>query len=73
MDAEGKPVPPVDPGMECEKCGAPMAVKKGPRGPFLGCTAYPKCRSTKPMPAELKEKLKDVLPPPAPKKAACRR
>ena len=36
-----------------------MTVKKGPRGPFLGCTGYPKCRSTKPVPAELKEKLKD--------------
>jgi DNA topoisomerase-1 len=46
-----------------------MAVKKGPRGPFLGCTAYPKCRSTKPMPEDLKEKLKDVLPAAAPKKA----
>ena len=36
-----------------------MTVKKGPRGPFLGCSGYPKCRSTKPMPEELKEQLKD--------------
>ena len=46
-----------------------MVVKRGPRGPFLGCSAYPKCRSTKPVPEELKEKLKTLLPPP-PKKAA---
>ena len=62
MDAEGNPVQPVDPGVKCEKCGSPMAVKRA-RGPFLGCSAYPKCRSTKPMPDELKEKLKDALPP----------
>ncbi len=30
----------------CEKCGQPMALKMGPRGPFLGCSAYPKCKST---------------------------
>ena len=57
VDAEGNPVKPIDTGVACEKCGAPMAVKRGPRGPFLGCTAYPKCRSTKPLPEELKEKL----------------
>jgi DNA topoisomerase-1 len=45
-----------------------MTVKKGPRGPFLGCSAYPKCRSTKPVPDDMKEKLKDLLPA-APKKA----
>ena len=45
-----------------------MTVKKGPRGPFLGCSGYPKCRSAKPMPAELKEQLKDQLPAAPPKK-----
>ncbi len=30
----------------CEKCGEPMDLKMGPRGPFLGCSAYPKCKST---------------------------
>jgi DNA topoisomerase-1 len=64
VDAQGNPLKPVDTGMKCDKCGSPMAVRKGPRGPFLGCTAYPKCRNAKPLTAELKEKLKDVLPPP---------
>ena len=45
-----------------------MAVRRGPRGPFLGCTAFPKCRSTKQVPEDLKEKLKDILPPPPKKK-----
>ena len=33
---------------KCDKCGAPMAVKKGKRGLFLACTAFPKCRNAKP-------------------------
>src|SRR5262249_11357526 len=40
----------------------------GPRGPFLSCSGYPKCKNAKPLTAELREKLKDVLPPPPPKK-----
>jgi DNA topoisomerase I len=67
VDAHGNPIKPVDTGVKCDKCGSPMAVRKGPRGPFMGCTAYPKCRNAKPLTEELKEKLKDVLPPPPPK------
>ncbi len=33
----------------CEKCGKPMAVKRGPRGPFLACTGYPDCKNAKSM------------------------
>ncbi|HOF79871.1 MAG TPA: type I DNA topoisomerase [bacterium] len=29
----------------CDKCGAPMAVKVGRYGPFLACSAFPKCRN----------------------------
>ncbi len=31
----------------CDKCGAPMAVKVGKFGPFLACSAYPKCKNIK--------------------------
>ncbi len=62
-DAEGNPIKPVDTGIKCEKCNSPMIVKRGFRGPFLSCSGYPKCRNAKPIPAELKEKLKDLLPP----------
>ena len=31
----------------CDKCGAKMAVKNGRFGPFLGCSAYPKCKTIK--------------------------
>ncbi len=34
----------------CEKCGAPMAVKRGRFGEFLACTRYPECKSTKAIP-----------------------
>jgi len=67
-DAEGKPVPPPETGINCEKCDSPMTIKKGFRGPFLACTGYPKCRNAKSINAELREKLKDILPPPEPKK-----
>ncbi len=33
----------------CEKCGKPMAVKRGPRGAFLACTGYPDCKNAKSM------------------------
>lgn len=32
---------------QCEKCGKPMAVKRGRFGFFLACTGYPECRNTK--------------------------
>lgn len=32
---------------KCEKCGKPMTVKRGRFGPFLACTGYPECKSTK--------------------------
>lgn len=30
----------------CQKCGAPMALKRSRFGPFLGCTNYPTCNFT---------------------------
>jgi DNA topoisomerase-1 len=68
VDAQGNPVKPISTGIDCEKCGSAMVVKRGPRGPFLGCSGYPKCKSTKPIPAEMKEKLKELMPPPAARK-----
>ncbi len=29
----------------CDKCGRPMAVKRGRFGRFLGCTGYPECKN----------------------------
>ncbi|MFA5644134.1 MAG: type I DNA topoisomerase [Patescibacteria group bacterium] len=32
---------------KCDKCGADMIVRVGKFGPFLGCSAYPKCKNLK--------------------------
>lgn len=50
LDKEGKPLPPkvkIQTTVACEKCGSPMILRDSKRGPFLGCSAFPKCRSTK--------------------------
>jgi DNA topoisomerase-1 len=52
----------------CDKCGKPMAVKRGRFGPFLGCTGYPECQNimktkkgrdgtVKPQPTETTDKV----------------
>ena len=45
---EGEPAPKkVEPELtdkECPKCGAPMLLRDGKFGKFLGCSTYPKCR-----------------------------
>jgi DNA topoisomerase-1 len=33
----------------CEKCGAPMVLKRGRFGPFLACSNYPECKNTQPI------------------------
>jgi DNA topoisomerase-1 len=42
----GPPAPDVA-EENCQKCGKPMAVKRGRFGYFLACTGYPECRNTK--------------------------
>lgn len=34
---------------KCEKCGSPMVVKSGRFGKFQACSAYPECKTTKPI------------------------
>lgn len=35
----------------CEECGKPMMIRTGRRGKFLGCSGYPKCKTTRELPA----------------------
>ena len=42
-----KEEPVIREDIKCEKCGKPMAQRKGRFGPFLGCTGYPRCRNIK--------------------------
>jgi DNA topoisomerase-1 len=51
----------------CEKCGKPMAVKRGRFGTFLGCSGYPECKnivrttkSGKPMAPAAPAEISDV-------------
>jgi len=34
--------------LPCEKCGTHYVIKWGRNGTFLGCSAYPECKTTKP-------------------------
>lgn len=39
---------------KCVTCGEPMQVKSGRFGRFLACSAYPKCKTTKPITTGIK-------------------
>ncbi len=39
-------------GIKCPNCGSPMVIKWGRNGRFLACSAYPECKTTKPLPEE---------------------
>jgi DNA topoisomerase-1 len=39
---------------KCEKCSSPMVMKTGRFGKFLACSAYPECKTTKPIPLGVK-------------------
>lgn len=45
--AKPKPVPTEIP---CDECGEIMLIRSGRTGPFLGCSKYPTCKATKPLP-----------------------
>lgn len=36
--------PPLVTELECPKCEAPLNLRRGKRGPWLGCSRFPKCR-----------------------------
>ncbi|HEX3358387.1 MAG TPA: type I DNA topoisomerase, partial [Tepidisphaeraceae bacterium] len=52
LDKDGNPMPPkvkIQTSVACDKCGSPMILRDSKRGPFLGCSSFPKCRNTKMM------------------------
>jgi len=36
--------PPLQVELTCPKCDKPLYLRRGARGPWLGCSAFPKCR-----------------------------
>lgn len=62
LDAEGKKIEDSRPLLSsrlCNKCSSPFWLRKGKRGFFLACSAFPKCRNIKPVAKEEGEKLRD--------------
>ncbi|MDR1474148.1 MAG: type I DNA topoisomerase [Endomicrobium sp.] len=58
IDKNGNPVikpAPQHTGIKCEKCGSEMLKRIGKRGPFLTCSAFPKCRNLQWIPKAPKE------------------
>ncbi len=41
--------PPEEIGEDCPECGAPLVKKHGRFGPFIACSAFPKCRYRRPI------------------------
>lgn len=63
LDKEGRPLPPktkVQTNVPCEKCGSAMILRDSKRGPFLGCSAFPKCRATRQV-AKLEGKVREYV------------
>jgi DNA topoisomerase-1 len=52
-----KAVPAVEVHETCPDCGAPMKLRPGRRGFFLGCSKYPKCKGTREAPPEILEQV----------------
>jgi len=48
LDKAGHPVapavPPLETSIPCAKCQSPLQLRNGVRGPWLSCSAFPKCR-----------------------------
>jgi DNA topoisomerase-1 len=44
-DGSAQAKPPELTDTLCDKCGRPMATKRGRFGPFLGCSGYPECKN----------------------------
>lgn len=41
------PEPQKETGENCPKCGAPLVIKTGKNGQFIGCSSFPKCKYVK--------------------------
>jgi DNA topoisomerase-1 len=52
LRGERKAAQPTD--QICHECGAPMVIRHGRSGEFLGCSRFPKCRGTRSMPTGVK-------------------
>jgi len=68
LDKKGRPVAPQPPPYvtdeSCPKCSEPLNLRNGKRGPWLSCSAFPKCRGRgawSKLDAKVREKLEKAL------------
>ncbi len=47
---KGEKAKPVMTEYKCHLCAAPMVIRQGRSGAFLGCSTFPKCRGTRSLP-----------------------
>jgi DNA topoisomerase-1 len=52
-----KAAPAIQVDVPCPECGSPMKLRESRRGPFLGCSKYPKCKGTAQLPPEVLEQI----------------
>ena len=57
----------LDQPVSCPTCGSAMALKRGPWGPFLSCSEFPRCKTTGRLNTKAKEQAAAELPPEPPK------
>ncbi|OAI47767.1 DNA topoisomerase I [Planctomycetaceae bacterium SCGC AG-212-F19] len=50
-------MPDVEVTETCPECDSPMKLRRGPRGYFLGCSKYPKCKGKREVSEELLEQV----------------
>jgi ssDNA-binding Zn-finger/Zn-ribbon topoisomerase 1 len=68
LDTQGNILPPkpkpLTTHLKCEKCGKPIYLRRGKRGPWLGCSGFPRCRGRVPfntLKSEEQEQLLEAL------------
>ena len=52
--------PPLQVELACPKCESPLYLRRGKRGPWLGCSKYPKCRGRMGWKALKEDQQKDL-------------
>jgi DNA topoisomerase-1 len=62
MPAPKKATPAVEVNETCPECGSPMKLRHSRRGPFLGCSKFPKCKGTREATPEILEQLQAGSP-----------
>jgi DNA topoisomerase-1 len=60
----------LDAPVNCPECGNRMQLRPGRWGPFMACSAYPRCKGTARLKGEALAQAKEQVPTPAPKPKA---